>query len=246
MLKFVKENASAIKTRVMAPESFQFRRQMSDPMLNDSLASTNLDIVGGHIYGGGLASYPLAEEKGKEVWMTEHLTESAHSANVWSLAMAVGVEMQQVMQANMSAYIWWYIVRYYGPIGDGERSVSFPNENFSGKGEVTKKGYVMSQFSRFIRPGYYRVESNVSPPSRDVYVTAYKDSSSSKAVIVALNTSSTPVDVAFRIQNGSINSFSTYTTTESQNCVQGDDVDVIDDSFTFSVEASSVTTFVSN
>ncbi len=246
MLKFMRENASVIRTRVIAPESFQFRRAMSDPILNDSLASANLDIVGGHIYGGGLASYPLAEEKGKEVWMTEHLTESAHSANIWSLAMAVGVEIQQVMQANMSAYIWWYIVRYYGPIGDGESSVSFPNGEFAKKGEVTKKGYVMSQFSRFIRPGYYRVECISSPPTRNLYVTAYKDSSPSKAVLVAINTGSTPLDVAFRIQNGSINNFSTYTTTEFKNCVQGDDVDVIDNRFTFSLEASSITTFVSN
>lgn len=246
MLKFVKENAAAIKTRVMAPESFQFRRQMSDPILNDSLATANLDIVGGHIYGGGLARYPLAEEKGKEVWMTEHLTESAHSANVWSLARDVGVEMQQVMQANMSAYIWWYIVRYYGPIGDGERSVSFPNENFASKGEVTKKGYVMSQFSRFIRPGYYRVDSKSWPTTGNVSVTAYKDSPSSQVVLVAVNTGSLPLDVAFRIQNGAVSRFSAYTTSATKNVVRGADVDVIDNRFTFNLEASSITTFVSN
>ena len=49
---FMKNNAQDIGTRVIAPESFQFRREMSDPILNDSTACANLDIVGGHIYGG--------------------------------------------------------------------------------------------------------------------------------------------------------------------------------------------------
>ena len=49
MLTFMKDYASIIGTKVMAPESFQFRRGMSDPLLNDSLACANLGIIGGHI-----------------------------------------------------------------------------------------------------------------------------------------------------------------------------------------------------
>jgi glucuronoarabinoxylan endo-1,4-beta-xylanase len=239
MAKFMRENAHTIGTRVMAPESFQFRRQMSDPLLNDSLATANLDIVAGHIYGGGLARYPLAEEKGKEVWMTEHLSGETSQANDWSWALPVAKEINDVMQAGMSAYVWWYIVRFYGPISDGER-------NSGTKGRATKKGYVMSQYSRFIRPGYYRVDSKSWPATGNVSVTAYKDSSSSKVVLVAVNTGSSPLEVAFRIENGTISNFSTYTTTQFQNCVQGDDVDVIDNRFAFNLEASSITTFVSN
>lgn len=180
MLKFVKENASAIKSRVMAPESFQFRRQISDPMLNDSLASANLDIVGGHIYGGGLARYSLAEEKGKEVWMTEHLSGETGQANDWSTALPIAKEINDVMQAGMSAYVWWYIVRFYGPISDG-------TNNSGAKGLATKKGYVMSQYSRFIRPGYYRLDSNSWPTTGNVSVTAYKDISSSKIITTTLS-----------------------------------------------------------
>ncbi|MGH7497206.1 MAG: FlgD immunoglobulin-like domain containing protein [bacterium] len=239
MAKFMRENAHTIGTRVMAPESFQFRRQMSDPILNDSLATANLDIVAGHIYGGGLARYPLAEEKGKEVWMTEHLSGETSQANDWSWAFPVAKEINDAMQAGMSAYVWWYIVRFYGPISDGER-------NSGTKGEATKKGYVMSQYSRFIPPGYYRVDSRSWPPGGNLSVTAYKDDSSSKVVLVAINTSSSPLDVAFRIEIGSITSFSTHTTTQFQNCVQGDDVDVIDNRFTYNLGASGITTFVSN
>ncbi|MEJ2613554.1 MAG: T9SS type A sorting domain-containing protein [Ignavibacteriaceae bacterium] len=247
MLTFMKNNAQNIQTRVIAPESFQFKHSMSDPILNDSVACANLDIVGGHIYGGGLAAYPLAEEKGKEVWMTEHYTDSKHSANTWPLALDVGTEMQHVMEADMNAYVWWYIVRYYGPIGDGQTSTTYPNENFAQKGEVTKRGYIMSQFARFIRPGYYRVESRLYPSVSRVDITAYKDSLSSKMVIVATNTGSSDAETVIKFQNGvNITAFTPYTTSASKNCKQGSSFNVTGGNFTYILDPSSITTFVSN
>jgi glucuronoarabinoxylan endo-1,4-beta-xylanase len=251
MLTFMKQNAGVLAdTRVMAPESFQFRRDMTDPILNDSVACANTDIVCGHIYGGGLSSYPLAISKGKEVWMTEYLFGENNSGNNWSWAITLAQNINDVMKAEMSAYVWWTIVRYYGPIGDGEKAVSpqDPNEIYPKKGEVTKKGYVMSQFSKFIRPGYYRVESSLYPPGTGsgVDVTAYKDPLSSKVVVVAINTGSTPAQCAFRLNNGARRTFTHYTTTQTKNCEQGTAFDVVGGTFTFTMEASSITTFVSN
>lgn len=233
MVKFLKENAASICTRIIAPESFQFLRPISDAILNDSAACANLDIVGGHIYGGGIAPYPLAVSKGKEIWMTEHLDTDTS----WTANLATGVEISRCMTAGMNAYVWWYLVRFYGPIYD--------NESHAPKGTVSKRGYVMSQFARFVRPGYYRVECQILPWSNTLYVTAYKDSLSSKAVIVAVNTGSAPLDLAIRIQNGSMNLLTPYTTTECKNCIPGDDIHSIDNRFTFQLEASSITTFVS-
>ncbi|NWF88365.1 MAG: T9SS type A sorting domain-containing protein [Ignavibacteriaceae bacterium] len=243
MVKFISENASSIGTRIIAPESFQFLRPISDAILNDSAACANVDIIGGHIYGGGLAPYPLAEQKGKEIWMTEHLTESAHSANIWSYALAVGLEMQNVMLANMSSYIWWYIVRYYGPIADGEKSSSFPNENFSAKGEITKKGYVMSQFARFVRPGYSRLIATAFP-QRDITITAYKGDS--KVVVVVVNNSTASKQQTFSIQNGTVTQFTPYTTSETKNCEEGSQIQVTNGSFTLNLDASSITTLVAD
>jgi glucuronoarabinoxylan endo-1,4-beta-xylanase len=247
----MKQNAGVLTdTRVMAPESFQFRRDMTDPILNDSVACANTDIVCGHIYGGGLSAYPLAIAKGKEVWMTEYLFGENNSGNNWSWAMNLAQNINDVMKCDMSAYVWWTIVRYYGPIGDGEKAPSpqDPNEIYPKKGEVTKKGYVMSQFSKFIRPGYYRVESSIYPfiTGSGLDVTAYKDPLSSKVVIVALNASSSPVQYAFRLNNGARRTFTPYATTQTKNCEQGTPFDVTGSTFTFTLEASSITTFVSN
>jgi glucuronoarabinoxylan endo-1,4-beta-xylanase len=129
-------------------------------------------------------------------------------------------------------------VRYYGPISDG---------TYANKGNVTKKGYVMSQFARFIRPGFYRVESRVIPSPTNIDVTSYIDPLSSKVVINAINSGSTETETVFKIPNGTeITNFTPYTTTQTKNCEQGAGFNIADGSFTFSLEPSSITTFVSN
>ncbi|MBU0472969.1 MAG: T9SS type A sorting domain-containing protein [Bacteroidetes bacterium] len=247
MFTFMKDYAHAIEgTNVMAPESFHFDRTYSDPILNDSTACANTDIVCGHIYGGGLSQYSLAQEKGKEVWMTEYLTGEEHSANNWEWAFQVAKNINDVMKADMSAYVWWYIVRFYGPIADGESAQANPREAYGKKGEVTKKGYVMSQFSRFIRPGFYRIECSVAPTSSLVAVTSYKDPLSSKIVLVAINNSSSQVEQNFRIQGSGLSlTFIPYSTTENKNCEKGSEFNVTDGQFKFSLEPESITTFVS-
>lgn len=229
--KFMAENAGAINTNVIAPESFQFRRNVSDPMLNDPDALANVDIVGGHIYGGGLAPYPLAQEKGKEVWMTEHLVLDTNlAANI-----GTATEIQNVMKAGMSAYIWWYIVRFYGPISDGEMGGY-------AKGEITKRGYAMSHFSRFIRPGYMRVHTDDT--ASNVSVTAYKDDS--RVVIVAINDGATSEGVQFTLDGSMDGLFSRYVTSETQNVERLDDIALSGHAFTATLGPRSVTTFVSD
>lgn len=238
MVNFLREYAPLIGAKVMAPESFRFSREMSDPILNDSLACAHLDILAGHIYGAPIQSYPLAERKGKEIWMTEHLSGENSNANVWSWAMNVALEMNNVMHAGMSAYVWWYMVRYYGPISDG-------TNNSGKKGEVTKKGYVMSQFARFIRPGYYRIGCPKSP-QRNVFTSAYKDSASSKVVLIAINTASQPKTQTFVFQNGHVEKFIPYVTSKTKNCHREEEVWVTNDTLIVTLEDSSITTFVSS
>ena len=224
MQKFVRENASSIGTDIIVPESFNFNHTISDAILNDSTAASHVAIIGGHIYGGGLRSYPLAESKGKEVWMTEYLD----TDTTWTSVLATGKQINDCMNAGMSAYIWWYIVRYYGPIGEN--------------GNVTKRGYVMSQFARFIRPGYFRVFATRLPQSR-VYVTAYRDDS--KVVIVAINLRSQPVEQTFVLKDGDVVSFTPYVTSNTENSVQKSDIPVFNGTFSAALAASGITTFVS-
>ncbi len=229
MLDFMANYAQNINNRVMAPESFQFRRNYSDPILNNERAVANLDIVGGHIYGGGLFDYPLARQKGKEVWMTEHLLGSGDGyVNNWDLALTVGKEINDCMQANFNAYVWWYIRRSYGLITDD--------------GNITDKGYVMSQFSKFIRPGAVRVDAAVTSVSL-VDVTAY--TTDTTVVMVVINRNNTSKKLDFNILNGTTKKLTQFTTSAIKKEVNDGEVAVSDGLFSATVDAKSVTTFTS-
>ena len=224
MLRFVKENAPSIGIKIIAPESYNFNHTISDAILNDPVAAANVSIIGGHIYGGGLAPYPLAVSRRKEVWMTEHLVVNTD----WPGALATALEINNCMNAGMSVYLWWYIRRFYGPIDDDSN--------------ITKRGYVISQFARFIRPGFTRVSATDNPQT-DVYVSAYK--SGTKMVIVAINHASPAIEQTFTIQNGTVAAFTLYVTSRTKNCLQEGDITVSNSSFTATLDGESVTTFVS-
>jgi len=225
MLRFVKENASSIGVPIIIPESYNFNHTISDAILNDSLAVENIAIIGGHIYGGGCRSYPLAESKGKEVWMTEHLNTEYN----WYSVIGTVMEIHDCMVANMNAYLWWYIRRFYGPIDDD--------------GKVTQRGYVMSQFARFVRPGFYRVAAD-EHPQPNIYLTAYKQND--RVIIVAINRATPTVKQTFILTNGTVASFKSYVTSGTKNCVRGKNISVSDAQFTTTLTARSVTTFASD
>lgn len=132
------------------------------------------------------------------------------------------------MTVGMNAYLWWYIVRFYGPILEA--------------GNVSKRGYVMSQFARFVRPGYFRVCA--TSPQRQIYLTAYRDAA--KIVIVAINQRAQDMEQAFQLKDGEAVSFARYVTSRTKNCIQESDVAVSSRIFTANLEASSITTFISN
>jgi glucuronoarabinoxylan endo-1,4-beta-xylanase len=224
MVNFVKNNAQSIGVKIIADESMNFSRTITDAILNDPAAAANLSIVGGHLYGGVAASYPSARSKGKEVWMTEYLDLDTS----WTHVLATGKQINDCMITGMNAYIWWYIVRYYGPILED--------------GTVMKRGYVMSQFARFIRPGYTRVDATPNPKT-NVYATAYTNGT--KVVIVVVNIGPS-IEQAFSIQNGSAAAVTPYSTSGTKNCAKGNDITISNGIFTASLDTNSVTTFVSH
>ncbi len=224
---FIKSNGSVISssTRLMMPESLNFNHAMSDPTLNDSTAASLVSIIGGHLYGGGLADYPLAKSKGKELWMTEHLINDQSL----TACLTTAKEIHDCMTtANFNAYVWWWII-------------SDANGLYNKSGQVQKRGYVLGQFAKFVRNGYYRVNAT-SNPTTNIYVSAYKGDG--KAVIVAINSGNSAVNQSFAIQNGSVTSVAPFVTSASDNIAARSNLNVSGGQFTASLPAQSVTTFI--
>ncbi len=234
ILRFMKENAGTINCRVMAPESFQYLKNISDPILNDPQALANMDILGAHFYGTSFSNmrYPLFEQKGagKELWMTEVYVPNSdnNSADRWPEALEVAHNMHgALVEGNFQAYVWWYIRRQYSPMKED--------------GNISKRGYMMAHYSKYVRPGYYRVDATKNP-NTNVYVSAYKGDN--KVVIVAINKGNSAVTQKFNLQNGSTSSVARYVTTGSSNLATNSSIAVSNGSFSAQLPAQSVTTFV--
>ncbi|GGO12600.1 glucuronoxylanase xynC [Microbispora rosea subsp. aerata] len=233
IVRFLRENAGVINTRVIAPESFQYVKSMSDPILNDPTALANVDIIGAHLYGTPYSnfSYPLFKQKGagKELWMTEvYYPNSSDSADLWPQALDVGEHIHRAMvDAEFQAYIWWYIRRSYGPMRED--------------GQISKRGAVMAQFARFVRPGYVRIDATANPAS-NVYVSAYRGGGT--VVIVAINKGSSAVTQQFTVANTAASTVSSWVTDGSRNVAPQAPIGMSNGSLTVTLPARSVTTFV--
>ena len=242
---FVKNNAGVLRrngAKVISHESFSYQKAYYTKILNDSEALANLDILGTHIYGTSASSndtvfhFDLADQKapGMERWMTEHYTSSTASeggverANAWPEALDVAYEMHRCMaEANFSAYVWWYLRRFYGPVLED--------------GTVSKRGYLMGQFSKFIRPGYVRVEADKNP-TYNVYVSAYKNNDD--VTIVAVNRSTVSKTLTFSVPNTKVKSWSEYVTDSTRNIQLVDNIEAADGTFLVTLAPHSATTFV--
>lgn len=211
---FVKNYGDSINCRIAAPESFHFNQNMSNMMLNDAETVDKFEIVAGHIYGSGLAAYPLAEQKGKEIWMTEYLLnlnatdkwQSMGEDQKWEESLEMLRTVHVAMQSNWNAYIWWYLERYYSFIGDGSQG--------STAGELLKRGYAFSHFSKFVRPGYKRVKVT-SEDEANLEITAYEGNG--EVVIEILNRSSQLVSVGILAEGFTTGSATMYATALNVN-----------------------------
>ena len=183
---FVKTHGSELRAtgvKLLAAEHSKFNHTFTDPLLNDAQVATDVDCIGGHIYGGGLIEYDLVSKKGKEYWMTEHLLNKAWDDKTLKSPealrtenLAFAEEVNQCMEKGFNVYIWWYLRRFYSMLGDGDGG--------SVRSEVTTRGYFLSHFAKYAA-GRTRVKVTL-PQSivSGISATAYKDADGNISVML--------------------------------------------------------------
>ena len=223
LLNFCKNNASSIGTPVIMPETYNFDTSYSNPTLNDSVAASHISYIGLHLYGATMKDYTNALNKGKRLWMTEYYLNS----DAMDTCLIIGKQILDCMYNNMSAYVWWYL--------------RMPGCNIINyDGSILKKGYTIAQFSKFVRPGYHRVDATYEPQT-GVYVVAFNGA---QTVIVAVNQNTASKSQPFTFQNGTVTTAVKYTTSSAKSINNDGNVAVSGNSFTATLDAQSITTFV--
>ncbi|WP_297701119.1 carbohydrate-binding protein [uncultured Fibrobacter sp.] len=250
-------------TKVISTESFRYAKNLYDKVLNDANALKNWDILGAHFYaseastGDDFFKYSLADQKNVERWMTEHYTESQGSGNDWRVVRNTGDQANQNKKdtvramdvaydihrglaiGNFSQYTWWYIRRCYGLIMEKDfgNKLTIPNNEI---GKVSKRGYVMSQFARFIRPGAVRVGATIKPEA-NVFASAYKSAGGDSVIVVLLNRDfKNSKSITVKVPGVSkLESFHMYTTSETKNAKDEGFVDVKNGAVTITMESGT-------
>lgn len=230
--QYGKQVTSGTKAKLMSPESFQYRKDIYNAILNNSAAYNNTDLFGTHFYGTQRSQmdFPALENSGKEIWMTEVYVPNseANSNERWPEAIKVSENIHNgLVVGNLNAYVWWYIRRNYSPM----------NEN----GTISKRGYCMAQYSKFVRPGDVRVDAT-EQPATNVLVSAYKNNKN-QVTIVAVNNSDDGYAQQFSV-GMNISDVDRWRTTSSENLAKTENLEYSGDSFWAQLPARSVSTFV--
>ncbi|GEM_PF-221671 len=220
--------------KLMSPESFQYRKDIYNAILANPQASANVDLYGTHFYGTPREwmDFPALENSGKEIWMTEVYVPDSHadSADLWPDAIKVSENIHNgVVVGNLNAYVWWYIRRSYGLL----------KEN----GEISKRGYCMAQYSKFVRPGDVRIDATESP-EKDVYISAFKNNKG-QVTVVAVNESDNGYAQQFSLSKGeTITDVDRWRTSANENIALTENLEYTGSSFWAQLPAKSVSTFV--
>ena len=201
--KFVKLYGRQISCKIIAPEPLAINDSYANALNKDDVLPC-FDIYGGHQYGGIQTAYKNLAKKGKDLWMTEYLINWNEIENttrnfdwdkdIFNFARSINT----CMLGDFNAWIHYTAKRYYGLIGDGTNGTS--------TGGITKRGYVMRQFSNFVT-GMTRVESKwYDEEAVQLEGSTYINDTNDTIAVVIINSGSTArkviLDLPFATKRG--------------------------------------------
>jgi len=244
IVSFLTQYRSAISCKVIAPEAMSIGTSSYVNAFAADNAINQYDIFAGHQYGwnGSPASISAISAKGKEMWMTEYLLNWAPSGTAladvqpfnWaSQGFDFAKAINDCMLANISAWIHYAAKRYYGMIGDGYGG--------SINGEITKRGYILAQYSKYIT-GATRIESSFSDAT--LYGSSYRSITGDSVMIVVMNPSNNTYALTVNLPFNSISGKSIATTATANLSETTVNITSETNQPVAAIGASSVTTLI--
>lgn len=217
-------------TQIMLAEEYDWDFALLPPTLNDPVTAPTIGIVAAHNYGGAVVP---VDSQNKALWETEVSTLDDFDGSITNALYWAGQIHAFMTVAEVNAWHYWWLI----PI-DG-----FDNEGLTDMaGNPAKRMYVLGNYSRFVRPGYYRIGANNDTP--DLLISAYKDPASGTFAIVAANPSSSTITQTFTFTNFTADTLTPWVTSDSASLESNAPVVVVNSTFSYDFPPLSVVTFV--
>jgi glucuronoarabinoxylan endo-1,4-beta-xylanase len=233
------------ETLIMMPESSRWvtLESTATTTMSDPAAAAYVGIVAWHDYDDASSVTNPFASLGKKYWETEASGIKGAGPSLcggcWDPSIADALLWAQIVDnrmavANANAWHYWILI-------NGAND----NAGLTGPDGVTipKRAYMLGNYSKFVRPGFYRIDATHTPQN-GVLVSAYKNSSTGQLVIVAINQSSSNVFQEFTLSGATASTMTPWITSGSLNLAEQADVSLNSGSFTYNLPASSITTFV--
>jgi len=227
-------------TLIMLPESQNWPdyQGLTLTAMNDSSVAADVGIVADHNYDfnngvDGPASL-IKSNYGKALWETEVSKLSGSDSSMNDGAYWASRIYLFMTQAQANAYHYWWLMA-----GNSTGNQGLLDNH----GSITKRLFVLGQYSRFVRPGYYRI--GVNTVNSNLLVSAYEDTNSLNFAIVAVNnTPNYDITQTFSLTNLVVTSVTPWITSSTQSLAPQASVNVTGGSFSYLIPAESVVTFV--
>ncbi|MGA3090229.1 MAG: hypothetical protein ABSD75_16575 [Terriglobales bacterium] len=219
----------------------------------DPSCNQYVDGINWHDYDASLSGtntvapdpYPAGWPKGKKYWETEascaypdvgpNFCQAGFNTDITDALDWAAVIDQRIAVDDANAWLYWWLVSDEN--SDDEGLVD-------SNGTIAKRAYMLGQYGKFIRPGYFRINATHLPGAQ-VSVSAYKDATTNALVILATNYGGSEISQEFTIRNApAFSSLTPWITSASLSLDQQASVPVSSNSFTYLLPAASITTFV--
>jgi glucuronoarabinoxylan endo-1,4-beta-xylanase len=244
LVAFIRDNlgpalaAQGLTTPILAPETKDWTtfESFADPILADAQAAAFVGILAAHDYGGYPFVYSAAQTAGKQVWETEVYDQTSKGSDPGIDSGLVVAQMihDHLVYGEVNAWHYWWLK----PRGDTDNGALA-----GGDGQLTRRAYVVGNWSRFVRPGFVRVDATSSPQDF-VSVSAFADPASGRLVIVAVNSNTADTEQSFSIAGSAVAAVTPWITSADLALAPTDPVAIADAGFSFVLPKRSVTTFV--
>ncbi len=227
-------------TKILFPESYTWAGHLyfQQTAMNDPAVAPLVGIVADHNYDGvnfntGDMNPPSAiTNYGKALWETEVSTGDTFDGSITNAIYWAGRIHQFMTVAQANAWHYWWLI-------------SSGNDNqglLNNADTVAKRMYALGNFSRFVRPNFYRI--GVDTNSGPLEISAYKEPPSGHFAIVVINPATNAVTQIFNLSGFGTTNLTSWITSASQSLVSQGAMSVNRNTFTSTIPALSIVTFV--
>jgi glucuronoarabinoxylan endo-1,4-beta-xylanase len=234
---------------IMAAEDEDFTENLVKNALTNASAKPVLTHVGIHQYGGLWDSssskrYHAEKSKvqdsfnaGKRIWQTEmsnysnNTAQSARRGRDIENALEFAIMIHRdLCDAEINAYLYWWLfwdenATHSNDLNGNTNTTDNMDEALIHNNGATvttpKRLWGVANFSRFVRPGWYRVHSSTQlvNGSSEVFGSAYR-SNSGEIAIVLINDSGSDKTITVNPSGGTVTVDKAYRTSASENLAE--------------------------